>query len=205
MILKLTKHQKHFHQHCDLYLSVSHESRLDCLDWFNHNVFFFRDVNAFSKKEQSLHVHCICKISRAFFTRDINPFTDLNEGWKSVQAKNVGEIKQKSQSCMSKVHKNLKVEIWKTNPQQQSQTKGKHNFSENMVCECGQLSLQLCSTIADTRFSYSRLFSWYSCAAWLFAGLLGFGSSRRDCKEREIKIKASSITNKGRGEIKHSN
>lgn len=24
----------------------------------------------------------------------------------------------------------------------------------------GQLSLQLCSTMADTRFSYSRLFSW---------------------------------------------
>lgn len=44
----------------------------------------------------------------------------------------------------------------------------------------GQLSLQLCSTMADTRFSYSRLFSWYSWAAWLLAGLLGFGSSSRD-------------------------
>lgn len=42
------------------------------------------------------------------------------------------------------------------------------------------VSIQLVSTIADTFFSYSLLFSWYSCAAWLFAGLLGFGSSSKD-------------------------
>lgn len=34
--------------------------------------------------------------------------------------------------------------------------------------------------MANTFFSYSRLFSWYSCAAWLFAGLFGLGSSNRD-------------------------
>lgn len=50
----------------------------------------------------------------------------------------------------------------------------------------GQQSRQLCSTIAETLFSYSRLFSWYSCAAWLFAGLLGFGSSSSDCIEVRI-------------------
>lgn len=49
----------------------------------------------------------------------------------------------------------------------------------------GQQSRQLCSTIAETRFSYSRLFSWYSWAAWLFAGLLGFGSSNRDCSKKK--------------------
>lgn len=41
--------------------------------------------------------------------------------------------------------------------------------------------------MADTRFSYSRLFSWYSWAAWLLAGLLGFGSSSRDWREEEDK------------------
>lgn len=50
----------------------------------------------------------------------------------------------------------------------------------------GQQSRQLCSTMAETLFSYSRLFSWYSCAAWLFAGLLGFGSSSKDCIEVKI-------------------
>lgn len=34
---------------------------------------------------------------------------------------------------MSKVHKNLKMEIRKTILQQQSQTKGKQSFSENIV------------------------------------------------------------------------
>lgn len=59
-------------------------------------------------------------------------------------------------------------------------------FSYNeplLACHSGQQSRQLCSTIAETRFSYSRLFSWYSWAAWLFAGLLGFGSSKRDCMD----------------------
>lgn len=46
----------------------------------------------------------------------------------------------------------------------------------------GQQSRQLCSTIAETLFSYSRLFSWYSWAAWLLAGLFGFGSSSKDFK-----------------------
>lgn len=48
-----------------------------------------------------------------------------------------------------------------------------------------QQSRQLCSTIAETRFSYSRLFSWYSWAAWLLAGLLGLGSSNRDYREKK--------------------
>lgn len=30
-----------------------------------------------------------------------------------------------------------------------------------------------------------RLFSWYSCAAWLFDGLLGFGLSSKDWKDKE--------------------
>lgn len=38
--------------------------------------------------------------------------------------------------------------------------------------------------MAETLFSYSRLFSWYSWAAWLLAGLLGFGSSSKDFKYR---------------------
>lgn len=49
-----------------------------------------------------------------------------------------------------------------------------------------QTSTQLCSTMAVTLFSYSRLFSWYSCAAWLLAGLLGLGSSSRDWMEVSI-------------------
>ncbi len=44
----------------------------------------------------------------------------------------------------------------------------------------GQPFIQLSSTIACTFFSYSRLFSWYNCAAKLLAGLLGLGSSNND-------------------------
>lgn len=58
------------------------------------------------------------------------------------------------------------------------------NNNNNNINNGGQQSRQLCSTIADTLFSYSRLFSWYSWAAWLLAGLLGFGSSSKDW-ERE--------------------
>lgn len=52
----------------------------------------------------------------------------------------------------------------------------------------GQQSRQLCSTMADTLFSYSRLFSWYSWAAWLLAGLLGFGSSSKDCEQEWMEV-----------------
>jgi len=41
--------------------------------------------------------------------------------------------------------------------------------------------MKLCSTHAFTRFSYSRRFSLYSCAAIALAGEFGFGSLRSDC------------------------
>lgn len=58
-----------------------------------------------------------------------------------------------------------------------------HSRNNNNNNNRGQQSRQLCSTMADTLFSYSRLFSWYSWAAWLLAGLLGFGSSSKDCEQ----------------------
>lgn len=70
-------------------------------------------------------------------------------------------------------------------------------FSSSTVFICiilGQQSRQLCSTIAETRFSYSRLFSWYSWAAWLFAGLFGFGSSNRDCAKRKRSLGTAKYT-----------
>ena len=58
-------------------------------------------------------------------------------------------------------------------------------FANKHTC---QQSRQLCSTIADTLFSYSRLFSWYSWAAWLLAGLFGLGSSSKDWADKQKHI-----------------
>ena len=47
-------------------------------------------------------------------------------------------------------------------------------------------SIQLNSTIAETRFIYSLRFSINNCAANAFAGEFGFGSSNNDCIDVKI-------------------
>lgn len=130
------------------------------LPWLIFFFFLLEMLMHFAKKDNYCMFMPYAKLVK-HYTPGVFPLSVILMNVENQSRQKCGrEIKQKSQSCMSKVHKNLKMEIWKTIPKQQSQTKGKQCFSENMVCKCGQLSLQLCSTIAETRFSYSRLFSW---------------------------------------------